>query len=217
MSASLSQADTLLPRFMLTAVWIGFTISMSTKTTPVSARAAATGRACSTAPTVAPMATAKTAGMAPFKISSAHQTVASTGSALGRTAKNCHSCLARSRLSTDTTLPLAADIGPLVAEPISIGGVDRQQNAVRTEGGRPVGSGVVMRTHGAGTLRAEHAGSTVTLAGWVARRRDHGGVASLDLRDASGLAQVVVRDEMLAASGAHDLRNEYCLVVTGEV
>src|SRR5215218_1416635 len=74
-----------------------------------------------------------------------------------------------------------------------------------------------MRTHGAGTLRAEHAGSTVTLAGWVARRRDHGGVAFLDLRDASGLAQVVVRDEMLAASGAHDLRNEYCVVVTGEV
>jgi aspartyl-tRNA synthetase len=75
----------------------------------------------------------------------------------------------------------------------------------------------VMRTHGAGTLRAEHAGTPVTLAGWVARRRDHGGVAFLDLRDASGLAQVVVRDEMLVASGAHDLRNEYCVVVSGEV
>src|SRR6188768_211124 len=74
-----------------------------------------------------------------------------------------------------------------------------------------------MRTHHAGTLRAEHAGTTVTLAGWVARRRDHGGVAFLDLRDASGLVQVVVRDEMLAASGAHDLRNEYCVLVTGEV
>jgi aspartyl-tRNA synthetase len=74
-----------------------------------------------------------------------------------------------------------------------------------------------MRTHGAGTLRAEHAGTTVTLAGWVARRRDHGGVAFVDLRDASGLVQVVVRDEMLAASGAHELRNEYCLRVTGEV
>ena len=75
----------------------------------------------------------------------------------------------------------------------------------------------MMRTHGAGTLRAEHAGTTLTLTGWVARRRDHGGVAFLDLRDASGVVQVVVRDEMLVASGAHDLRNEYCILVTGEV
>jgi aspartyl-tRNA synthetase len=74
-----------------------------------------------------------------------------------------------------------------------------------------------MRSHGAGTLRAEHTGTTVTLAGWVARRRDHGGVAFVDLRDASGVVQVVVRDEMLAASGAHDLRNEYCIQVRGEV
>ncbi|HEX6756849.1 MAG TPA: aspartate--tRNA ligase [Propionibacteriaceae bacterium] len=75
----------------------------------------------------------------------------------------------------------------------------------------------MMRTHGAGTLRAEHAGTTLTLTGWVARRRDHGGVAFLDLRDASGVVQVVVRDEMLVASGAHDLRSEYCILVTGEV
>ncbi|MBA8795119.1 aspartyl-tRNA synthetase [Friedmanniella endophytica] len=75
----------------------------------------------------------------------------------------------------------------------------------------------MIRSHEAGTLRAEHAGTTVTLAGWVARRRDHGGVAFLDLRDASGIAQVVVRDEILAASGAHELRNEYCIAVTGEV
>ena len=74
-----------------------------------------------------------------------------------------------------------------------------------------------MRSHGAGTLRAEHTGTTVTLAGWVARRRDHGGVAFVDLRDASGVVQVVVRDEMLAASGAHDLRNEFCIQVRGEV
>jgi aspartyl-tRNA synthetase len=71
----------------------------------------------------------------------------------------------------------------------------------------------VMRTHQAGTLRAEHAGSTVTLTGWVGRRRDHGGVAFLDLRDASGIVQVVVRDEAVA----HGLRAEYCLRVTGEV
>jgi len=75
----------------------------------------------------------------------------------------------------------------------------------------------VMRTRGAGTLRAEDAGTPLTLTGWVARRRDHGGVAFLDLRDASGVVQVVVRDETLAASGAHDLRNEYCILVNGLV
>jgi aspartyl-tRNA synthetase len=71
----------------------------------------------------------------------------------------------------------------------------------------------VIRTHDAGTLRREHAGQTVTLAGWVARRRDHGGVAFIDLRDASGTVQVVMRDDELA----HDLRNEWCVAVTGEV
>ena len=75
----------------------------------------------------------------------------------------------------------------------------------------------MIRTHGAGTLRAEQAGTTVTLAGWVARRRDHGGVAFLDVRDASGVVQAVVRDEILEASGAHGLRNEYCIAVTGVV
>ncbi|WP_026876068.1 aspartate--tRNA ligase [Jiangella gansuensis] len=71
----------------------------------------------------------------------------------------------------------------------------------------------MLRTHEAGTLRAGHAGQTVTLTGWVARRRDHGGVAFLDLRDVSGVAQVVVRDEEVA----HELRNEYCIKVTGQV
>ncbi|MGN6251990.1 MAG: aspartate--tRNA ligase [Marmoricola sp.] len=71
----------------------------------------------------------------------------------------------------------------------------------------------MIRTHDAGTLRLEQAGETVTLAGWVARRRDHGGVAFIDLRDASGVAQVVIRDE----SVAHGLRNEYVVAVTGEV
>jgi aspartyl-tRNA synthetase len=71
----------------------------------------------------------------------------------------------------------------------------------------------VIRTHAAGTLRATHAGHTVTLAGWVARRRDHGGVTFVDLRDASGVAQVVFRD----SEAAHELRSEYCLRVTGEV
>ncbi|MGQ0625393.1 MAG: aspartate--tRNA ligase [Sporichthyaceae bacterium] len=71
----------------------------------------------------------------------------------------------------------------------------------------------MMRTHTAGSLRAGDAGTTVTLAGWVAHRRDHGGVAFLDLRDASGLVQVVVRDEAVA----HGLRNEYCLQVSGHI
>jgi aspartyl-tRNA synthetase len=69
------------------------------------------------------------------------------------------------------------------------------------------------RTHEAGALRREHAGQLVVLAGWVARRRDHGGVTFIDLRDASGVAQVVVREEAVA----HDLRAEFCLRVTGEV
>ncbi|MFC6238338.1 aspartate--tRNA ligase [Longivirga aurantiaca] len=71
----------------------------------------------------------------------------------------------------------------------------------------------MIRTHTAGSLRAEHVGQTVTLAGWVARRRDHGGVAFLDLRDASGVVQVVVRDPEVA----HPLRNEFCVKVVGVV
>jgi aspartyl-tRNA synthetase len=75
----------------------------------------------------------------------------------------------------------------------------------------------VLRTHQAGVLRADHADQTVTLTGWVARRRDHGGVAFLDLRDSSGVVQVVARDEVLAEGGAHELRNEYCIKATGTV
>jgi len=70
----------------------------------------------------------------------------------------------------------------------------------------------VLRTRYAGSLRSSDIGTTVTLTGWVDRRRDHGGVAFIDLRDASGIAQVVIREEV-----AHDLRAEYVLKVTGEV
>jgi aspartyl-tRNA synthetase len=72
----------------------------------------------------------------------------------------------------------------------------------------------MIRTHEAGTLRAEHAGEHVVLAGWVARRRDHGGVVFIDLRDASGVVQVVWRSD---EETAHELRAEYCVKVTGEV
>jgi len=71
----------------------------------------------------------------------------------------------------------------------------------------------MLRNHDAGLLRATDAGKTVTLAGWVARRRDHGGVAFIDLRDATGSVQVVIRDEKLAGQ----LRAEWCLQITGEV
>ena len=70
----------------------------------------------------------------------------------------------------------------------------------------------MLRTRYAGSLRSSDIGTTVTLTGWVDRRRDHGGVAFIDLRDASGIAQVVIREEV-----AHDLRAEYVLKVTGEV
>src|ERR1700755_1703757 len=74
----------------------------------------------------------------------------------------------------------------------------------------------VLRSHAAGSLRATDAGQTVTLAGWVARRRDHGGVIFIDLRDASGVSPVVFRDaEVLEA--AHRLRAEFCVAVEGVV
>ncbi|CAB4690530.1 MAG: aspartate--tRNA ligase [Actinobacteria bacterium] len=71
----------------------------------------------------------------------------------------------------------------------------------------------MIRTHTAGSLRKSDVGSKVVLAGWVARRRDHGGVAFIDLRDSSGAAQVVINDESLAGS----LRAEWCVLITGIV
>jgi aspartyl-tRNA synthetase len=71
----------------------------------------------------------------------------------------------------------------------------------------------VIRTHDAGSLRLADADQVVTLTGWIARRRDHGGVAFVDLRDASGVAQVVIRDEDVA----HPLRPEFCLRVVGQI
>ena len=74
----------------------------------------------------------------------------------------------------------------------------------------------MIRSHEAGTLRRDQAGERVTLAGWVARRRDHGGVVFIDLRDASGVVQVVFRGEG-EDRPEHALRAEFCIRVTGEV
>lgn len=70
----------------------------------------------------------------------------------------------------------------------------------------------MLRTRMAGSLRKEDIGSSVTLAGWVDRRRDHGGIAFIDLRDASGIAQVTIREDV-----AHELRSEYVIQITGTV
>ena len=74
----------------------------------------------------------------------------------------------------------------------------------------------MLRSHAAGSLRAADAGQKVTLAGWVARRRDHGGVIFIDLRDASGVSQVVFRAADVLAQ-AHRLRAEFCVAVEGVV
>lgn len=71
----------------------------------------------------------------------------------------------------------------------------------------------MLRSHGAGSIRASHIGESVTLAGWVARRRDHGGVAFIDLRDATGNVQIVISDEKIAGA----LRAEWCVLVKGIV
>ena len=71
----------------------------------------------------------------------------------------------------------------------------------------------MLRTHDAGSLTAKSVGNKVVLAGWVARRRDHGGVAFIDLRDSTGAVQVVINDEKIAG----ELRAEWCVLITGVV
>jgi aspartyl-tRNA synthetase len=76
---------------------------------------------------------------------------------------------------------------------------------------------IMIRTHRAGQLTTGQIGTAVTVAGCVNSRRDLGGVVFIDLRDASGLVQCVVREDMVDALGAHRIRNEFCLAVTGVV
>ena len=71
----------------------------------------------------------------------------------------------------------------------------------------------MLRTHDAGSLNAKSVGTKVVLAGWVARRRDHGGVAFIDLRDSTGAVQVVINDEKVAG----ELRAEWCVLISGVV
>lgn len=71
----------------------------------------------------------------------------------------------------------------------------------------------MLRSHDAGSLNAKAVGTNVTLAGWVARRRDHGGVAFIDLRDSTGAVQVVINDEEIAG----ELRAEWCVLIVGTV
>ena len=71
----------------------------------------------------------------------------------------------------------------------------------------------MLRTHDAGALSASSVGTKVVLAGWVARRRDHGGVAFIDLRDSTGAVQVVINDEKVAG----ELRAEWCVLISGVV
>jgi aspartyl-tRNA synthetase len=75
----------------------------------------------------------------------------------------------------------------------------------------------MMRTHRAGDLRTEHIGTEVVVCGWVAHRRDHGGVVFLDVRDTAGLVQVVIDPDQPGFDDAHRIRNEWVLRVEGTV
>ncbi len=77
----------------------------------------------------------------------------------------------------------------------------------------------MLKTHNCGELRSAHSGQSVTLAGWVHRRRDHGGLIFIDLRDREGITQVVFNPEVSGSTHviATDLRNEFVIQVVGKL
>ena len=77
----------------------------------------------------------------------------------------------------------------------------------------------LLKSHNCGELREEHVGQRITVAGWVHRRRDHGGKVFIDLRDREGIVQVVFNPQVSqeAYEIAGSLRNEYVIQVSGEV
>ncbi len=77
----------------------------------------------------------------------------------------------------------------------------------------------MLKTHSCGELNKEHVGTNVTLAGWVDRRRDHGKLIFIDLRDREGIVQVVFNPEIskLCHKIASEMRSEYVIRVSGEV
>jgi aspartyl-tRNA synthetase len=95
----------------------------------------------------------------------------------------------------------------------------RERAAADNPGTAPKKEPSMLKSHSCGTLNAAHAGQAVTLAGWVHRRRDHGGLVFVDLRDRSGLVQVVFNpaEAPEAHAVADRVRNEYVLQISGEV
>ena len=173
---------------------------------PVSRAGRAAGRGVAAAPVAPSPSSCGPAASRPRWRRIRRSTAARSATPSAGASRTCgsRSPTARTRCATsgpgDSARPTRCTWSPPDADPLAP--VDRPRGASR-----------VIRTHEAGTLRIEQAGETVTLAGWVARRRDHGGVAFLDLRDASGVVQVVVRDE----EAAHGLRSEQCLRIVGTV
>ena len=117
------------------------------------------------------------------------------------------------RLGARTTVVVGADAATLRASDRP----DETSRALRRrQQARPMNA---WRDTGAGTLTKENVGETVAVAGWVARRRDHGGLIFIDLRDQSGLSQLVINPERAAQAAeiAHDIRSEFVIRARGEV
>src|SRR6476659_7841063 len=98
-------------------------------------------------------------------------------------------------------------------------GLDGREQGAEAPGFAGAEAGMSCRDLRCGEPRPEHEGRTVTLAGWAARRRDHGGLVFIDLRDETGVTQLVVNPEnaLDAAKVAHEVRNEFVLQARGQI